>query len=59
MDGVEIGRTVSSRVPDSPMHWILQTEVSLTAGRPAPAVDGHVQIDWVAMWAYAPTLTAG
>jgi beta-glucanase (GH16 family) len=54
MDGVEIGRTVNSRVPSTPMHWVLQTEVSLTAGRPSPKVDGHVQIDWVAMWAYAP-----
>ena len=54
-DGVEIGRTFE-RTPDTPMHWVLQTETSLTAGHaPDPSVDGHVQVDWVTAWAYDPS----
>jgi hypothetical protein len=57
LDDVEIGRTSGSRVPDTPMHWVLQTETSLTSGKPAASVDGFVHIDWVAAWSYAPDST--
>jgi beta-glucanase (GH16 family) len=52
LDGVEIGRT-TTRVPSTPMHWVLQTETSLDT---APAADAQidVMIDWVAAWGYAP-----
>lgn len=52
VDGNEIGRT-SSRIPSTPMHWVLQTETSL---KTAPSADAqiNVMIDWVAAWGYAP-----
>jgi hypothetical protein len=54
LDGVEIGRT-TERVPDGPMHWVLQTETALhTSSAPSSQVRGNVQIDWVAAWAYDP-----
>jgi hypothetical protein len=50
LDGVTIGVS-TSRVPNSPMHWILQTETSLSGVAPDPSTRGNVQIDWVAIWA--------
>lgn len=42
----------TARVPNTPMHWVLQTETDLdTADKPDPATQGHVYIDWVAVWA--------
>ena len=36
-------------VPNTPMHWVIQTETGL--GRPArPPRPANVQIDWVAVW---------
>ena len=56
LDGVEIGRT-TERVPNTPMHWVLQTETLFTAlGAPDPAVAGNVQIDWLAAWNYDPSV---
>ena len=54
LDGVEIGRT-TTRVPNTSMHWILQTETELTSKAPSAAARGNVQVDWVAAWAYDPT----
>jgi hypothetical protein len=51
-DGVEVGRT-TNRIPNTPMHWVLQTETTITSAAPAPSVNGMVEIDWVAQWAYA------
>lgn len=50
LDGVEFGRT-TDRVPNTPMHWVIQTETVLNGQKPG-AQTGHVQIDWVAIWAY-------
>jgi len=59
LDGAEIGRS-TTRVPNTAMHWVLQTETSITAGvKPAASVAGNVQIDWVAAWAYDKTAVAG
>jgi hypothetical protein len=52
VDGNEIGRT-TKRVPNTPMHWVLQSETSLKTATPADA-RVKVQIDWVAAWGYAP-----
>jgi hypothetical protein len=52
MDDRSIG-TATGRVPDTPMHWVIQTESSFT-GAPAPTARGNVQIDWVAMYSYDP-----
>jgi Bacterial Ig domain/Glycosyl hydrolases family 16 len=54
LDGVEIKRA-TTRVPSTPMHWVLQTETALgVPSKPAASVAGNVQIDWVAAWAYDP-----
>ena len=45
LDGVR--KSVTHRVPNKPMHWVLQTETSC---HPYPATKGHVLIDWVAVW---------
>jgi hypothetical protein len=51
-DGVEAGRT-TNRIPNTPMHWVLQTETTITSAAPAASVSGEVLIDWVAMWGWA------
>jgi len=56
VDGVEVGRT-TERVPNTRMHWVLQTETSLKM-TPADSTRGNVQIDWAAAWAYDPTAVA-
>ena len=40
----------TTRVPDTPMHWVIQTETRLDAVQPTTADEGHVEIDWVAVW---------
>lgn len=44
------GRTVltTAHAPTKPMHWVLQTETA--SSKPDPAVEGHVQIDWVTIY---------
>jgi len=48
--------TLPSGVPDTPMRWTLQAETSDRANGtyPAASTSGHVQIDWVVQYAYAP-----
>jgi beta-glucanase (GH16 family) len=42
----------TTKVPDTSMHWVLQTEV---ADAPPPAgAEGHVYVDWVKAWALNP-----
>jgi hypothetical protein len=54
LDGKVLGRfTDASVIPTTPMHWVLQTETSLTAAAPPASAAGNVQIDWVAAWAKA------
>ena len=55
IDGAEVGRT-TERIPNTPMHWVLQTETSLKTGT-SDSTRGKVQIDWVAAWAYDPSVT--
>jgi hypothetical protein len=57
LDGVEIERIIE-RVPDTPMHWVLQTETMLTSTLPPVDAAGNVKIDWVAAWQYDPGATA-
>jgi beta-glucanase (GH16 family) len=49
-DGRKIG-AVTSRVPDRPMHWVIQTETQLSGGPPPDDASGHVYIDWAAAYA--------
>jgi hypothetical protein len=37
----------TSRIPNTPMHWVIQTETTLDGHEPDDAVAGHIQIDWV------------
>lgn len=54
LDGREIGRT-TERVPNTPMHWVLQTETELDRdNKPPPSSSGNVEIDWVAAWQHDP-----
>jgi len=32
------------------MHWVIQTETGLDNIQPTTADQGHVEIDWVAVW---------
>ncbi len=48
LDGKVIG-TSTSRTPNTPMHWVLQTESCLNTC-PAATAAGNVQIDWVAVY---------
>jgi hypothetical protein len=52
LDGQVIG-TSYSLIPNTPMHWVLQAETSLSGGAPASTVSGHIYIAWIT--AYAPT----
>jgi hypothetical protein len=53
LDGRLIGHS-TSRIPNTPMRWVLQTETRLGGGPPPPSAAGNVEIDWVAIWRYAP-----
>lgn len=49
LDGKSLG--ISTRfIPNKPMHYILQTE-SCSPTCPLPETNGHVLLDWVAIWA--------
>jgi beta-glucanase (GH16 family) len=50
LDGQVIG-TSTKRIPNTPMHWVIQTETNLNGYEPADNVAGHVLIDWVAVYA--------
>jgi hypothetical protein len=55
IDGNVIGdSTNASLIPDTPMHWIMQTESDLDGDKPASSAQGNLQIAWVEIWSYAP-----
>lgn len=48
LDGVVLGTSTDrSKIPNTPMHWVLQTETALDDHAPAANVGGHLLIDWV------------
>jgi hypothetical protein len=49
LDGRVIGAPME-RIPDTPMHWVFETTTALDGSEPDDATQGHVQIDWVAVW---------
>lgn len=51
LDGQLIGQS-TNRIPNKPMHWVLQTEACLTSC-PAPNTAGNLQIDWVTAYSLA------
>jgi hypothetical protein len=50
LDGKNLG-TLTSRVPSTPMQWILQTETNLDGYAPNNSAAGNLQIDWVTVYA--------
>ena len=51
LDGNVIG-TSTSRIPSTPMHWVIQTK-SCLVDCPSNATDGNVQIDWLTAYVSA------
>jgi hypothetical protein len=49
LDGQVIGATMD-RIPDMPMHWVLEVTTTLDGYEPVDETEGHVDIDWVAVW---------
>jgi hypothetical protein len=54
LDGNSIGSS-TTRIPNTPMHWVMQTETSLDGSPPSNTAAGNIQIDWVAV--YTPSST--
>jgi beta-glucanase (GH16 family) len=54
LDGQTIA-SLTSGIPNTPMHWVLQTETLVNDSAPNDSVAGNVQIDWVAVYAPANT----
>jgi hypothetical protein len=46
LDGTTVG-TSTSRIPSTPMHWVLQTETGTDGCVPPASTVANVQIDWV------------
>lgn len=52
LDGVTIGTSTDTRkIPNKPMHWVLQTETALDGTVPSNTAAGNVEIDWVTAYA--------
>jgi hypothetical protein len=49
LDGQTVG-TSTSRIPNTPMHWVLQTETNIGGPAPSDSAQGHVQVDWAAVY---------
>lgn len=56
LDHSLIGET-TDRVPNAPMHWIIQTETGTVTSAPDPQTAGLFQIDWAAIWRPVTPLT--
>jgi hypothetical protein len=48
IDGTLVMR-VTSRIPNTPMHWVLQTDTAPCCN-PDTSTAGNLQVDWVAVW---------
>jgi hypothetical protein len=44
----------TTRVPNTPMHLVMQFETSTTGAVPSSSTAGQVQIAWLAAWSVAP-----
>jgi hypothetical protein len=54
LDGQVVGKT-TTRIPNTPMHWVLQTETCLNGCAIPANVTGNVQFDYVKVWKYDPS----
>lgn len=50
MDGTLLAPTMTSRVPNTPMRFVLQTETRLGGGAPPAGAQAHVLLDWIAVY---------
>jgi beta-glucanase (GH16 family) len=56
LDGNVVGdSTDSSKIPDTPMHWVLGAESTLNGAKPAASAQGDMQIAWASVWSYDPS----
>jgi len=57
LDGVMLGSPMTSRVPNTPMGWRIQTEGNLSGSASntgiSPATEGVVEIDWIVAYSRA------
>jgi len=53
-DSLVTETTISSGVPTTPMRWTLQAETAIGGPAPAGSVSGHLAVDWVTAYSYAP-----
>jgi hypothetical protein len=49
LNGKIIG-TSTQHIPDTPMHWVLQTETATDGTIPAASTAGHVDVAWVSVY---------
>lgn len=54
LDGKSWSTTSPDALPTQPMRWVLQAETQLSAQAPSPSASGHILIDWIAAYRYAP-----
>lgn len=59
IDGRQLGATITSRVPNTPMHYVMQIESHLGGNQPPVGTNGYLYCDWVVRWTYDPTATDG
>lgn len=57
LDGSQLGATITSRVPNTPMHYVLQIESHLGGNQPPVGTNGYLYCDWVCRWTYDPSAT--
>jgi beta-glucanase (GH16 family) len=53
LDGALIGES-TQRIPNTPMRWVIQTETKIQTTPPPTSAQGHVYLDYVEVWDYAP-----
>jgi hypothetical protein len=46
----------TTRVPNKPMHWVLQTETELNYDPIPPNSQAHILLDWMVVWKYNASL---
>ncbi len=49
LDGRTVG-TTTTRIPNTPMHLVIQSETSIGSPPPANSAAGNIQIDWLAVY---------
>jgi beta-glucanase (GH16 family) len=47
VDGRLIGRSTGAKVPDGPMHYLMQFETYVAGQALPPPAAGHILIDWI------------